>query len=468
MKEYTEINSATIDSWVADGWEWGVPITHEVYEKALRGEWGVYLTPTKTVPHGWFGEMRGKPFFRSLQEGNGMFIKEPAKEIPVIGEYDVAVCGGGVAGVAAALAAARNGAKTLLIEKQFALGGLATLGLITIYLPLCDGCGRQVSFGIAEELLRLSIKHGWEDKYPASWLENGTKAGRIKQRFEVQYNASVFAILCEELLQESGVEILYGTSVCALQKEENRISALILENKSGRQAVLVGAVADCTGDADICAMSGADTAAFQQGNILAAWYYAQNKNRVDLKMLGFADVPDKYKTEAQKQVQQRRYQGVSGAQLSEMVQDAHRYLLDDFLKSGGITPHYNLTSIASIPQVRMTRRLCGSYTMEDTEMHKHFEDSVGLFSDWRKPGPVYELPLRTLYSGKVTNLAAAGRCISVTDDMWDITRVIPVCAVSGQAAGTALAMSRDLTVLDVKKLQEKLKEDGVKLHETCL
>lgn len=73
MKEYTEINSATIDSWVADGWEWGVPITHEVYEKALRGEWGVYLTPTKTVPHGWFGEMRGKRIL-GLASGGGQQI----------------------------------------------------------------------------------------------------------------------------------------------------------------------------------------------------------------------------------------------------------------------------------------------------------------------------------------------------------------------------------------------------------
>lgn len=92
-----------------------------------------------------------------------MYITEPEREIPVIGEYDVAVCGGGVAGVAAALAAARHGAKVLLIEKQFALGGLATLGLVTVYLPLCDGLGKQVSFGIAEELLRVSIGHGWED-----------------------------------------------------------------------------------------------------------------------------------------------------------------------------------------------------------------------------------------------------------------------------------------------------------------
>ena len=76
--------------------------------------------------------------------------------------YDIAVCGGGFAGISAALAAARQGKRTLLLEKQFLLGGLGTAGLITIYLPLCDGFGHQVSFGIAEELLRLSIKHSYE------------------------------------------------------------------------------------------------------------------------------------------------------------------------------------------------------------------------------------------------------------------------------------------------------------------
>ena len=60
MENYTDINAATVDSWVAGGWEWGKPISHETYEKALRGEWGVYLTPTKIVPHAWFGELRGK------------------------------------------------------------------------------------------------------------------------------------------------------------------------------------------------------------------------------------------------------------------------------------------------------------------------------------------------------------------------------------------------------------------------
>jgi len=75
-------------------------------------------------------------------------------------ETDVVVAGGGVAGVAAALAAARSGVKVMLLERSFMLGGLATAGLVTIYLPLCDGEGRQVSFGLSEELLKLSIEHG--------------------------------------------------------------------------------------------------------------------------------------------------------------------------------------------------------------------------------------------------------------------------------------------------------------------
>lgn len=85
-------------------------------------------------------------------------------------KYDVAVCGGGFAGISAALAAAREGKSVILFEKEYMLGGLGTAGLVTIYLPLCDGFGHQVSFGIAEELLKLSVTYGAEDKYPENWL----------------------------------------------------------------------------------------------------------------------------------------------------------------------------------------------------------------------------------------------------------------------------------------------------------
>ena len=125
--------------------------------------------------------------------------------------YDVAVCGGGFAGISAALAAAREGKKVILFEKQYMLGGLGTAGLVTIYLPLCDGVGHQVSFGIAEELLKLSIKYGAEERYPENWLDGkGTRTEKDK-RYMVQYNAQVFAILAEQLLLENGVDILYGS-----------------------------------------------------------------------------------------------------------------------------------------------------------------------------------------------------------------------------------------------------------------
>ena len=137
-------------------------------------------------------------------------LTEPARVLPVIDDCDVLVCGGGVAGIAAALAAARTGARTVLLEREFLLGGLATLGLVTIYLPLDDGCGHQVSFGIAEELLRRSIRSGIvEDRYPAGWLDGTPNADG--PRFEVQYNPNAFAVEVEKLLTDAGVKILYGT-----------------------------------------------------------------------------------------------------------------------------------------------------------------------------------------------------------------------------------------------------------------
>ena len=122
------------------------------------------------------------------------------------------------------------------------------------------------------------------------------------------------------------------------------------------------------------------------------------------------------------------------------------------------------TSIATMPQLRMTRRIEGEYALDEREMHTEFADSIGMVSDWRKRGPIYEVPFRTLYSAKVKNLITAGRCTSVTDDMWDIMRVIPCCAVTGQAAGTAAAMTEDFSALDVRVLQQVLTENKVVLH----
>jgi len=393
-------------------------------------------------------------------------LVEEAKSVPVKGNYDVIVAGGGIAGISAALASKREGAKTLLIEKSFMLGGLATAGLVTIYLPLCDGEGTQVSFGIAEELLRLSVSLGYEDRNIDFWLnENGDKEARKKTRFETQFNANVFAILCEQLLKKEGVDILYGTSVCSVVKNGNHIDAVITENKSGREAYMANAFVDGTGDADLFKFAQAPTVNFGQGNVAAYWYYEYFENAYKLRMLGFADIPDKYKTQEKIENDTRkRYTGLDGKELSELTEFCHSQILDDFLKKGEVGDNHALCTIATTPQIRMTRRIDGKYVMCDEEIRVRFDDSVGLFSNWHKKGPVYELPFRCLYTD-IDNMFTCGRSISVSDDMWDITRVIPVCAVSGEAVGIAAAMLQDtIANIDVAKLQNKLRANGVKIH----
>ncbi|MBR5313939.1 MAG: FAD-dependent oxidoreductase [Clostridia bacterium] len=398
-----------------------------------------------------------------------MTIKETI-ETKIVDTCDVLVCGGGFGGISAALAAARQGKKVTLLEKQYMLGGLGTAGLITIYLPLCDGMGNQVSFGIAEELFRLSISMGCEARYPANWLDSDDKTKRTENdpRFEVQYNAQLFAILAEKLLLQNGVKIVYGAYAVAVDKQDDKISAVIIEGKSGRQAIKPTSVVDATGDCDIALFAGAPTDLFKQGNVLASWYYSVgDKEGYKLNTVGYADIPDDQKKNGKtvKLLTDRRFSGIDTDELSEMTILSHDSTLNSITKKRKDDTNVFPVTIATTPQIRMTRKIVGEYVLHDTEMHKYFEDSIGMVSDWRKRGPVYEVPFSTLYSSEVKNLITAGRCTSVTDSMWDIMRVIPCCAVTGEAAGIAAAMTDDFSTLDVKELQKKLTENGVVLHE---
>ena len=376
--------------------------------------------------------------------------------------YDIAVCGGGFAGISAALAAAREGKKVVLFEKEYMLGGLGTAGLVTIYLPLCDGLGHQVSYGIAEELFKLSITYGAEDRYPANWLDGIGTRTENDTRYMVRYNAQMFAILAEKLLLETGVDIMYGSYVVATDTENGRIKSLYVENKSGRTAYAVTSVVDATGDCDIAHFAGAPTETFKEGNKLAAWYYFTDEKGYDLQQLGVVDEPG----QTGESLTGRRFSGLDGKEISEMVCLSHEQTLKHWLKKRETDPSAVISTIATIPQIRMTRRIVGEYELADTEMHKYFADSIGMVADWKKRGPVYEVPFTTLYSKAVKNLILAGRCTSVNEPLWDSMRVIPCCAVTGQAAGTAAAMTDDFTTLDVAELQEKLVANGVKLHES--
>ena len=152
-------------------------------------------------------------------------IYEPAKNIDVLGRYDVVVVGGGIAGVSAALAAARAGAKICLLERFCALGGLATIGNVVIYLPLCDGKGHQVSGGICEELIKLSVDDEPKERpglrigpVPACWAKGGDAEERKKHRYQTGFNPVTFMYKLERLLLKNHVKIYYDTRFCTVLK----------------------------------------------------------------------------------------------------------------------------------------------------------------------------------------------------------------------------------------------------------
>ncbi|MDR2610502.1 MAG: FAD-dependent oxidoreductase, partial [Clostridiales Family XIII bacterium] len=380
---------------------------------------------------------------------------------------EVLVAGGGIAGVAAALAAARKGKDVILLEREYALGGMATLGLIAIYLPLCDGCGRQVVFGLGEELLKESIRYGADGEEPAAWFENGFAEAKKQRRYAVQFNPQLFALRMEQMLVSLGVRILYGSLAAGVVREGDRIHAVIIENKTGRSAIAAGSVIDATGDADICSLAGVDTVLHAGGNGLASWYYYSDGGEVRLKMFGLADrAPDEempkdddayglVKTESLDE--SFRFSGVDGEELSRAVCAAHEKMFADILERREENGRYAPVAFSTLPLVRMSRRLAGAYTLDESEVYRRAEDSVGMTGDWRKSGPVFEIPYRTLYTPALKNLLVAGRDISVTDAMWDITRVIPPCAVTGEAAGTAASLTDDFPNLDTGLLQRNLR-----------
>ena len=382
-------------------------------------------------------------------------------EVPSVDAYDVIVVGGGIAGCAAALAAAREGKSVLLLEKMTMLGGLGTAGHIVIYLPLCDGYGRQVIGGIAEELLLLSTKYSFHDDV-AHWRENG-------KRYETRYDGPSYALALEELLEQSGVAILYDTLAVTPIMQGRRCKAVVVENKSGRCAYSCIAVVDATGDAEVFSRIGVPCECAE--NNLAIWCYCTRggeghilerggARELGLNLLTLGNI-DK---NARSDVVRRPYSGGSAGEVNRFILDGHRRLLDLVKEDADLV----LASLPSMPQIRMARRIQGAYTLTEADLSSHFDDNVGAAGDWRRPNPVYEIPYRTLYTPEVDNILAAGRCISSTGVAWEVTRVIPPAAVTGQAAGTAAAMlagnaAASAAALPVSGLREKLSAAGVML-----
>jgi FAD dependent oxidoreductase len=394
------------------------------------------------------------------------FIYEPERKLPVTAQYDIVVVGGGIAGVAAAVAAARLGSSVCLLEKEYGLGGLATLGIVTIWLPLCDGMGNQVIGGIGEELLLLAeadntsttpicresrryVQDCW--KNPESSREERKETGR----YFIEFAPIVYQLALEKMLLDEGVKLMYDTRLCAVECNNDMITHLIVENKGGRSAIACGAVVDASGDADVCAFSGEPVASVDT-NVCSAWYYYLTPDELKIHPLSKPYFkPD-----------DRTFSGVDPDDVTAQILESRQMIraaIEEHRKSAG-TDDVMPFLIPSIPAFRMTRRLNSDFVLDEKHIGVDFDDCVGLTGDWRKHGPVYSIPLRAI-AGKVNgNLLTAGRCISSCGDAWDVTRAIPTCTVTGHAAGVAAALcvtdQKKALDLEVKRLQDVLRSQN--------
>lgn len=401
-------------------------------------------------------------------------IREPARVLQVKSHFDVAVVGGGIAGVSAAVAAAREGASVCLVEKQVGLGGLATLGIVTCWLPICDGRGRQVIGGIGEELLRLSVRDlKSENKeavfrgIPKCWEKGGDKAERRNIRFQTIFNPGWYTLALEDWVLAEGVTLMYDTRLSDVRRNRKGITHLVLENKSGRFAIEVGAVVDASGDADVCHMAGEETET-TDSNVAAGWFYYLKNGVAHLSMTSNA----MSRTMNTAELKCAHYDGTNGDDVTRQVIESHGIIKRDAKiyqdrdPEAVVEPFY----IPSIPCFRATRRLVGEQSMTESGMYQWFDDTIGLTGDWRRKGPVFAITMRMLRGVANANLISAGRCFSMDKTIWDGARCIPTCAISGEAAGLAAALAvktkgGNIRRLPIRAFQRMMRAKGNLLSE---
>jgi hypothetical protein len=394
------------------------------------------------------------------------------RNIPCKDNYDVIVVGGGVAGIAAAVSASRLGTRTLLIEKSGILGGLATLGLIAWYEPLCDGEGHQMIYGIAEELLKLSIRYGYGD-IPKSWQEGSPELNPQSPRYACFFSANIFALALDRFLVENGVDVRFDMVASYPVMEGGHCNGIITESKSGREYFPCSVVIDASGDADIIDRAGMPTVVHGKNYLtlvamrsdLDSYKKALEGN--DILMGRIWDSSGSNLEGTGHPEGMHYFTGISNEDVTEYLMESRKLLFEKIKDEDRRSR--DIITLPGMAQFRKTRRINGEYVLKESDVYRHFDDSIGTAGDFLYRGQRFEIPYRCLYKKGYDNILASGRIISSDDRAWEVARVIPVAAMTGGAAGVAahLAVKHNLAVEDVAidKLQSTLTEtQSVQIH----
>lgn len=397
---------------------------------------------------------------------------EFSEKIPIKEKHQLIVCGAGVAGVAAAVAAARHGVDVLLLEKNLNLGGLATNGLINFFVPACQGRGIKIIKGMSQEFFDLSIKYGF-DTVPDKWKEDSdTPKDRGGQRYVTKYSANIFALALAELVTTSKIKLLLDVDILSPIMENGHCKGVVVAGKDGKRFYPADYVIDATGDADIMYRAGVPCMDGKNYFTYCAYKADMNscKNAVEsgdisrLYVRIYGGSIDLYGHNQPSDIP--LYKGTSIEDVSEFILKNQQILLDKIKNDDRTSRDIILTP--SQPQFRTTRCIKGGHIFSEKDAFVHFDDSIGAICDFDRRDYIFEVPFRCLVNERFDNLLTAGRSASADGYGWDILRVIPPAIITGQAAGTAVSVALngkcDINRVDIAKLQDLLSHDNVMIH----
>jgi hypothetical protein len=439
------------------------------------------------------------------------YITEPAQDIKVFTEAEVVVVGGGPGGHSAAVAAARNGAKTVLVERYGHLGGMATGGIVIQIPHMSDGSEEQQIAGLTQEWIdRLDPIGGvlvpqrgeigsTDEKLVSYWRRfmGNVNKGRIE--YTAWVDPELLKCVLNDMVEDAGIKLLlhsWGTRAIA---EDGIAKGVIFESKSGRQAVMGKVIIDGTGDGDLLPSAGAEweggfdpslrssmlALVFRIGNCDYQKYCDFRETDQDKAQSLMYEMTEVAGTRLLPLPSPRNdvmwvnnwipnLDNLNVEHLTELEVSMRRMMRKgfDFMKENipGFENSFILDT-ASQTGTRGGRRVVGEIRISEDDMknERKYEDTIAVFSRLgaQGSGRFTYIPYRCLVPKKTEGLLVAGRSFSSDGAANNMANLIPHCIAMGQAAGIAAAMAVKEGIqprqVDYRKLQEKLLDQDVPL-----